>query len=181
MTIRDTNLRYGFISMANHWISAALMVALLFLGWFMEDIGGPATEIQLTKLHASIGMSLLLLTLMRLGWRNGNASPTPPTGMPHWQIKIAKYLKYGLYVTLIALPITGWVMFNADGHSLTPFGLFSLPDIVPKNGNLSEFIEEIHEFLVALFLFLASVHILAAVKHHLWDKDDVLNRMMPNK
>ena len=181
MTIKDTNIRYGYISMLNHWLGVTLMLSLLLFGWSMEEYESQWAEISSSELHISMGISLLLLTIIRFAWRTTNTTPPYPAAMPDWQKRVSRLMKYSLYATMIALSITGWILVNADGQTVSVFGLFNMPDIAPRSYGLEEMMEETHEVLVSVFLFLAGMHILAAIKHHFFDKDYVLTSMLPRK
>jgi cytochrome b561 len=98
--------------------------------------------------------------------------------MPKWQATASHVSHWSLYALLFAIPITGWLMSSASAYSVSWFSLFQLPDFVAPNPELKEIFEETHETLAKLLAVIASVHIIAAIKHAVIDKDDILSRMV---
>jgi cytochrome b561 len=129
--------------------------------------------------HKWIGMSILMLVVLRLLWRWTNTVPAAPPGMPGWQIGAARLSHISLYALLIIQPLAGWMMSSAKALSVTWFGLFTFPDLVPPSQQTFELMHEIHEVCAMLILVLAALHVAAALKHHFVDHDDVLRRMLP--
>jgi cytochrome b561 len=165
-----------------HWLVASLVVVqfvLANLAERAEDADDLVSELALFANHRSVGITILALIIIRLLWRWRNPPPPLPETVPRWQLMASRVSHYSLYGILLVMPISGWLMSSAADVSVTWFGLVDLPDFVSPNHERHEFFEEIHELLATLLFVIASLHILAALKHGLFDKDGVLQRMLP--
>lgn len=169
--------RYSAVSLTLHWLTAAMVLAQVILVNLHEAEEGPDPFVGW---HKAVGMTILVLTLVRLGWRISNPSPAMPEGMPAWQKFLARAVHVGLYVLLIGLPLTGWLASSAAGRDISWFGLFNWP-LLPVGGGrevAGQFMD-IHELGVKALWVLLVLHVAAALKHHFVDKDNVLHRMLP--
>ena len=165
-----------------HWLVASLVVVqfvLANLGERAEDADNLARELALFANHRSVGITILALIIIRLLWRWRNPPPPLPETVPQWQLMASRVSHYSLYGILLVMPISGWLMTSAADVSVSWFGLVDLPDFVSPDHERHEFFEEIHKLLAKLLFVIASLHILAALKHGLFDKDGVLRRMLP--
>ena len=166
--------------MSLHWLIAALLIFMLFFGEeIMEtEVGGGAFG---PSLHVSIGSDILVLSVLRLVWRVINPPPAYSASMAPWERLAATATHVLFYVLLIGIPLTGWLAtpkFLRDEDALaglTLFGAFPLPAApslgLPMKG--------IHEIGSNLGIVLLALHVLAALKHHFLNRDDVLRRMLP--
>lgn len=175
----------GYTSTAKllHWLVASLVVVqfvLANLAERAEDADDAVGELALFANHRSVGITILVLIIIRLLWRWQNPVPRLPENVPRWQVTASRVSHWSLYGILFAMPISGWLMSSAAEASVTWFNLVQLPAIVAPNHELHEFFEEVHELLAKLLFVIASLHILAALKHGLFDKDGVLQRMLPS-
>jgi len=163
-----------------HWSVAALIVTQFVLAELAEVAEHRADAIDQLALwanHKSVGMTILLLAIIRVGVRITSAPPKLPNTMPDWQ-KTASHLSHILlYSFLFALPLTGWLMSSATAYSVSWFNLFAFPDLVTPSEELAGRLQSTHHFLAKALVGIAGLHILAALKHHFVDKDDVLKRM----
>ena len=163
-----------------HWAVAGLIVAqyaLANLAEFAAEAGAQVRQIALLANHKSVGISILALALVRLAWRAAHRPPPLPSAMPRWQVAASKVSHGLLYALLLAMPVSGWLMSSASAYSVSWFNLFQLPDLVAPDPELKETFERIHEALSWLLAAVAALHILAAFKHALIDRDGVLRRM----
>jgi cytochrome b561 len=83
------------------------------------------------------------------------------------------------YVLLFAMPLTGWMMSSAKNYSVSWYGLFTWPNLIGQNEAAFKFLKSTHDILSVVLLVIAVLHVLAALKHHFWNRDDVLVRMLP--
>lgn len=175
--LKNTDAQYGSVAKFFHWVVFLLVAALLLVGYFMGDISDKATKIQVVNVHKLVGLSVLILMLLRMTWSMTNRKPSLPFGTPQWQKRIERIVHYLLYLLIIAMPLSGWVMSCAAGH-VPQLGswVFSLP--VPKNEALSDFSFQVHSWLAIAIIALVSLHILAAFYHFLIKKDDIFQRML---
>ena len=164
-----------------HWLVASLVVVqfvLANLAERAEDADDLVSELALFANHRSVGITILALIIIRLLWRWRNPPPPLPETVPQWQLMASRVSHYSLYGILLVMPISGWLMSSAADVSVTWFNLVDLPDFVSPNHDRHEFFEGTHELLATLLFVIASLHILAALKHRLFDKDGVLQRML---
>ncbi|HLW12526.1 MAG TPA: cytochrome b [Casimicrobiaceae bacterium] len=172
------NERYDRGAIALHWITAALIVANLLLGLSMVPLPISPRKLHWYLWHKSIGLTIFALTSLRLAWRAIRPHPAP-VPMPRWQRRAAYASHALLYALLLAIPISGWVYSSATGVSVVYLGIVPLPDLVAKDKALGDALRIVHVALNSLLVAVVCVHIAAAIKHHLVDRDAVLTRMLP--
>lgn len=189
MDARNSRLRYGGVAMGLHWLIAALVLVNLFLGLYMADLPRSDTSrFMLFQLHKSFGLTVLTLSILRLGWRLVNPIPPLPRGL-HPLLRLGAHaFHFLLYFLIIAIPLAGWAMVSSSSLGLpTPyFGLFAWPNIsflanlppATKAANLDLF-KETHSLLAFSAIGLVVLHVLAALYHQFIRRDDVLRRMVP--
>ena len=130
-------------------------------------------------IHKSLGIIILALAVLRLGWRLYNPAPPSPKEMHRWEQIAAASAHWLLYGFLFAMPMTGWAMTSAKGKTILFFGMVQLPDFVPTDRAFGELLEEIHGTLAYLLASMIILHAVAALYHHFIRKDSVLSRMWP--
>jgi cytochrome b561 len=171
--------RYSAVAQTFHWIIAALVVTQFVLANLAEDLPIGAHKLALLARHKSVGMTVLMLAILRLLWRMRHPPPGLPVGMTPIERMLARATHISFYVLLFAMPLTGWLMSSAKNYSVSWFGLFTWPDLIGKNETAFDLLRSTHGILSGALFALAVLHILAALKHHFWNKDDVLRRMLP--
>ena len=179
MPLKNTRDHWGSISKLLHWLVVLLILAMAWIGLTMVDLPNGPDKIATYALHKSIGITILVLVLLRLGWRLYAGAPAPVPGTPSWQDKIASLTHWALYALLLAMPISGWVVNSSSGFPLQWFGLVNLPAIVGRDQELHELAETIHETLFWILITLVVLHAAAAFYHHLFQRDATLARMLP--
>ena len=174
--------RWGALTIALHWLSAALVIVLLALGWFMVhgDIAA-STKFDLYQLHKSLGFLSLALLLLRFGARLTERSPPTPPQMREWERRLAGLAHGALYALLLAAGLSGWLRVSSAIIPIPSrfFDLFVIPSLVGPDAALSDDMAGMHYVISRLLIGLLVVHVAAALKHHLVDRDDVLVRMLP--
>jgi cytochrome b561 len=171
--------RYSAVAQAFHWIIAALIVVQFVLGNLQEDLPLGAHKLALLARHKSFGMTVLMLAVLRLLWRLKHAPPALPAGMRPIEKSIARATHIAFYVLLFVMPLTGWLMSSAKNYSVSWFGLFTWPNLIARNETAFAVLRSTHDILSGVLFVIAILHILAALKHHFWNKDNVLLRMLP--
>jgi cytochrome b561 len=179
MPNRSSPTRYGAVAQAFHWLIAALIVTQFVLAKMQEHLPLGIHKLALLARHKSVGMTVLMLAVLRLLWRLWNRPPELPSGMTPLERTLARGTHWAFYVLLFAMPITGWMMSSAKNYSVSWFGLFTWPNLIGKNEAAFDFLRTTHDLLSDVLFVIAVLHILAALKHHFWNKDDVLLRMLP--
>ncbi len=171
--------RYTGAAIGLHWVIAVAIVATFSLGIYMHELPLSPDKLKLYSWHKWAGVTIFLLVLARIVWRLAHRPPAPVAGMPAWQRQAAEAVHVLLYVLMVAVPISGWLMSSAKGVPTVWFGVLPLPDLVGKDKGLGELLETAHKALNLGMAALVLVHVGAALKHHLVDRDDVLVRMLP--
>ncbi|MDI7774754.1 cytochrome b [Asticcacaulis sp. EMRT-3] len=169
---------YNLYSRWLHWLIAGLIIFMVFLGWRMDD--HDTLRSVRAALHESVGLSVLILSVVRLALRLVLKAPPDVEG-PKWQMFAAKTLHVGFYVLIIGLPLSGWLMVSTLARPIPFFGLFTWPHLpMPQSHDLHEQISTIHGLLAKLIIYaMIPLHILAALKHQFVDKDAVMQHMLP--
>ena len=172
-------IRYTTTAITLHWLVALLIVITFPLGVYVHELSLSPLKLQLVSYHKWIGVTIFLLTLVRLAWRMKHTPPPLPATIPLWQQRAAHGLHHLLYMLLLFIPISGWLMSSAKGVPVVYLGLVQLPDLVGKDKALGNLLQEVHEVLNFGLLALIGLHVAAAVKHHFIDRDTTLLRMLP--
>ena len=171
--------RYTTIAIALHWLVALLIFCNFPLGVYMHELALSPFKLKLLSYHKWVGVTIFLLVVLRLVWRATHVPQPLAATIPRWQQLVAHGVHFLLYVLLFAIPVSGWLMSSAKGVPVVYLGLVQLPDLVGKDKELGELLEEVHEVLNFGMLALVGMHIAAALKHHFINRDDTLRRMLP--
>ncbi len=194
-----TAQRYTAVAIVLHWAIAAAILFMIPLGFWMHDQSEHGNVspglFEAYQLHKSIGLTVLALSFVRLGWRLANPPPPLPEHMPGWEKFVAKLTHWAFYGLMIGLPLTGWLYVSAGWsiHDEAPlpvpthwFGLFEVPHLFGLNQASLDVREDaaeaaltVHAYLGFTALGLVALHVAAALKHHLFDKDETLAHMVP--
>jgi len=162
-----------------HWLMAILFFGLLALGFYMHDLPLSPDKLKLYSWHKWAGVTVFLLVWLRLFWRVTHRPPALPESMPKLMQFAAHAGHLALYLLMIAIPLSGWLMSSAKGFQTVWFGVLPIPDLLGKDKELGALLAEVHEALNLLFVLVILGHVGAALKHHFIDKDDILTRMLP--
>lgn len=182
-----TGSRYTNVAIILHWLIALSIIGLLAVGLLMTRDGllPQAVQFQAYQLHKSFGLSVLVLSVLRLGWRLGHKPPALPPEMPRWEVLAAKGTHWVFYFLMFALPLSGWAVVSTSSFAFPTmwFGLFEWPHLplgTPENKEqINSIVSGSHEIMAYVMIVLLGGHIGAALKHHLWNRDDVLTHMVP--
>jgi cytochrome b561 len=179
---------YSGLAIALHWVIALLILGNLAGGFVAHELMESATGadrgqgLRLIQMHKSVGLTILILSVVRLAIRLQAGVPALPVHMTATERALARIAHGGFYALMLAIPVAGWLMVSASPSAspLRWFGLFSWPLLpVPMSIGLSEAAAEAHELLALGMLALLALHVAGALKHHVLDHDDVLTRMLP--
>jgi cytochrome b561 len=179
MKLRNDSQRFGAIALLLHWLVALAVIGLFALGFYMVDLGyydpwyrkGP-------DLHRSVGVLLFIVMTLRLGWRFISPPPAPLASHKPWEKISAHLTHWALYVLLFVAMVSGYLISSADGSSVAVFNWFSVPSVSGHQTGLEDTAGLIHYWATWAVIGLASMHALAAIKHHLLDRDDTLRRIL---
>jgi cytochrome b561 len=179
MQLKNTLTRYGAVAQLFHWVIVVLIITQFVLALRFQSLSSPVAKIGVLATHKSVGITILALAVLRLTWRLFNPIPPLPSGMPRWQEFAAHVSHFLLYALLFIQPVLGWLMSSARAFSVSWWGLVTLPDFIEPNKAAFERLHDWHEAMAYTLAVLALIHIAAALKHHFFDRDDVLRRMLP--
>ena len=174
-----TGVRYTRTAIGLHWAVALLIFAAFPVGLYMVELPLSPTKLKIYSYHKWVGVTIFLLALARLLWRATHPAPPMPESVPRWQQALAGATHILLYLLMVAIPLSGWLMSSALGFQTVYLGVLPLPDLLEKDKLLGEQLKFLHMFLNYTLGALVLMHIGAALKHHLIDRDDVLTRMLP--
>ncbi len=171
--------KFGRTTQLFHWLITFVLFGQIPLAWYMIDLPMSPDKFATYALHKSIGVTLFALAVCRLIWTLLAKRPALPNTMPRWQVIASKVAEGFLYLLVILMPMTGWLMSSAANFPVSVFGLFTLPDLVEPSETLMDTLRNAHEKQSIALMALTGIHALAAVKHHFIDKDNVLMTMLP--
>jgi cytochrome b561 len=172
---------YGTTAKVLHWVAALCVVAAWLLGHFIDDFPKAIAPGALFS-HMSLGLTILALLIVRIGWRIGH--PPPPllsSAFSPWTQWAATLVHWLLCALMLALPVSGIVMQFARGRALPIFGLFQIASPWARDRALQSSVHELHALLANSLLILAALHAVAALFHHYVLKDATLLRMLPRR
>jgi len=180
MQLSNNDSRWGIVAQSFHWLIALLILAA-WATHFMHELAPEhsPTAAMWMNYHKSCGITVFFLFWLRLVWRLSQPAPKPVIVTP-WQDRIARLVHLGLYIVMIAMPVTGILITEYGGHPASWFGLFTLPGFVTPDkpsGHLFHFLHTDVFWLV--LLGLVGLHVAAALWHQFVVKDGVLGRMLP--
>jgi cytochrome b561 len=170
--------RFTALQRLLHWLMAACILAMLFIGVGMVSTVMPK-YLPLIATHKSLGIAILVLALIRLAVRLRYGAPALPADLPE-PMKLAAYVShYALYALMIAMPLLGWAMLSAAAYPVVVFGNTVLPPILPQSDSLHTLLWSAHFYLAFAFFALVLMHVAAALFHALVRRDGVFDAMAP--
>jgi cytochrome b561 len=172
-------MKYTITAIVLHWLVALFIFVAFPLGLYMSDLGLSPLKLKLYSYHKWLGVTILLLAIVRLAWRATHRPPPLPDTIPLWQQRAAGGMHHLLYALLLLIPFSGWLMSSAKGFTVVYLGLFPLPDLLAKDKELGILLTIVHQTLNYGLLLLVVLHIAAALKHHFIEHDATLRRMLP--
>jgi cytochrome b561 len=179
MQWRNSQERWGVVAQTLHWSIAVLVIALALVGLLMQEMPNSPDKLKVYALHKSVGLTVLLLVVLRLAWRLGNRRPLHPPHMPAWQRGLAATTHGLLYLLLFAMPLTGWLYNSASNFPLRWFNLVRIPPLVEPDRELKALALTLHSGGFYLLAALFVLHVAGALKHHYVDRDRTLVAMLP--
>ncbi len=186
MALKNDSVQYGTLSRLLHWLMALMIIVLIGVGIYMADLPDDTAEqkeyaFQFFALHKSFGVLALALIIVRLAWLRLSPAPALPEVFEGKEKIIVKALQGLLYLLMVLMPLSGYLMSNAGGYPINFFGLGELPALIGKSKEFGSFAHEAHEIMGLTMLALIVLHAAGALKHRLKDKggeSDILKRML---
>lgn len=177
--------RYTATAIALHWLLAIAIVGTFCVGLYMADLPFSPQRLKLYNWHKWAGVTILALSVLRLVWRITHRPPALPAAiehsMPRWQQVAHHATHHLLYALFFIVPLVGWAYSSAAGFPIVFLGVLPLPSFVPVSPELAEAIKPWHEITAYALAALVVLHVAAALKHQVIDRDGLLARMLPGR
>jgi cytochrome b561 len=171
------NTTYTPVAKGLHWLMAVLILGLLALGIYMSDLPLSPQKLELYSWHKWSGVTVFLLLWLRLAWRVTHRPPALPETLSA-PMRLAAHAGHAaLYLLMLAIPLSGWLMSSAKGFQTVWFGVLPIPDLLGRDRELGDLLQQVHKLLNLLLMLTLAGHVLAALWHHFVLKDDTLRRM----
>ena len=170
---------YDAVSRTFHWLVVALVVAQIAIALVLPAVLPKSAEDTIFAAHYAVGSTVLLVMVLRLGWRLTHPMPTAPTDLPPALRGLARGTHWAFYAVLIALPLLGWTAANAYGATPRLLGLIPLPKIAATDKAFAESVGAAHKTVALLLVVLIVLHVSGALYHALVKRDGVIRRMLP--
>ena len=178
---RSSLPRYTTVAIAFHWFLALALIGIFGVGLYMTGLSFSPAKLKLINWHKWASVTILFLTVLRLLWRLTHRPPPLPAAvvksMPTWQRRAHHGTHYLLYLLFFAVPLIGWAYSSAAGFPIVLFGAWPLPDLLSVDKALAEAIKPWHRLAAFALAGLVVLHVAAALKHHLIDRDGLLTRI----
>lgn len=180
MAYFNTDSTYGSVAKFLHWTVFTLVLIMLLSGYFMGYIPNKAIRWQITNTHKLLGLLILSLMLFRFIWTTINLKPKLPGDTLWWQRVLERVIHYLIYLALILMPLSGWIMSSAAGKApILGSLIIKLP--MDLNKPRAHLFLDVHFWLAIVIIVLISIHIAAALFHYAIKKDNILQRILPTK
>lgn len=179
MNLTNTQHRWGSVQQTLHWFVVIAAITQLTLGFTFASLPqNDPVKGTVFAAHTTLGLIILAVMLVRLGWRLSNPVPRLPDTLKPWEMRLAHSTHWLLYLLLIGMPLGGYLLVNAHGHAVPFFGT-ELPALIPANEALEEAIEVMHIGGAFAIIGLVVLHVAGALRHEFLLKDNTLRRMTP--
>ena len=176
--LKNTKNTYGWLSICIHWVSVFLIIALFSLGLWSEGLDYYDANYKVVPLwHKSLGVLFFMLVIFRTVWRFVSPVPQLEDSLSILEKKAATGFQIVFYLLMLIIPLSGYAVATSEGEAISVFGWFSISSILQFD-NSSDIVSDIHSTLAWLLIVLAGIHALAALKHHIIDKDNTMLKML---
>lgn len=172
--------RYHSLSIFFHWLLAIMIIGAFIMGTIMVDMRISPTKLQFYNWHKWAGVTILALVAMRLLTRLFKPAPNYPDSMKNWEKQAAHATHIFLYVLMFSVPISGYLYTFAAGYPVVYFAWLELPAVVGPFPEYKDFFKETHDILTKVMFITVMLHVAAAMKHLVINKDGVFQRILPS-
>jgi len=181
MSMTNTSVRYGSLSIALHWLMFLLLVGV-YSCIELRELYPKGSDLRgaLKAWHFTLGLTVFALVWLRLALRLFQVTPAIHPPVPGWQHILSKLVHLALYAMMVCMPIAGWLILSGEGKPIPFYGI-NLPALMAENKALAESIEEIHKTVGKIGYFLIGLHTVAALYHHYFMRDNTLRRILPGQ
>lgn len=168
---------YHPVAKTLHWLMSVMIIGLLALGLYMHELPLSPQKLELYSWHKWFGVTVFMLVWVRLFWRILHRAPPPPAGLSLSFKNISRAAHGLLYGLMVLIPLSGWLMSSAKGFQTVWFGVLPIPDLISRDKEMGDLLQQVHEGLNVVLMLTLGGHIVAALWHHFVLKDDTLKRM----
>lgn len=184
MPLTNTSTRYGAITKTLHWLVVLgfvnqYVVAKIMTAIEVNDFALGLSQGSLYNWHKSIGLVVLAIVVIRYTWRKTTRLPNWAAGLADWEKKLIHWYEKMLYWAMFVMPLSGYLFVESGGYGVQFFGVTRLPTFLPKNETLAWLGHTLHIFCGYAIVVFLTLHIGLVIKHQIWDKDRILQRMLP--
>jgi cytochrome b561 len=177
MSLRNTATTYGSITRKLHILVFILITVMLSVGWLMGEISDKPLRGMVVNIHKLLGLFTLAVGLLMLFWGLVNTKPLFPATMSRWEKSLARLTQGCLYLLIIAMPLSGWIMSSAAGRYPDLFGIPLAMPAIPQDKSIAGIANELHEILAWCLIGFITLHLLGAIKHYFISCDKIVQRM----
>ncbi len=178
MPVRNGDTRFGVMTIALHWLTAALVLVALPIGLWLAEAEISLATLKYFAIHKTLGITVLALSVLRILWHRVSSPPEPLTHGVRWQDRLAKWVHRSLYILLVAMPVSGWIASSATGIDTVVFGRWTLPNIAPVSETWETAGFAVHGFLGKLLILCVLLHVAGAAYRAAFLRDGTLRRML---
>jgi cytochrome b561 len=171
-------VQYGPTAKVFHWLVAALLVVQYPIGWLMPDVHRGMKPGTAMTFHVSIGLTILVLIVLRFGWRLTNPV-APESSLPPWQRLSSEVVHWLLYFLVLATTIAGWLFASFRGWSISFFYIVPMPMLASDNAAAGKAIDGLHQAMEWALLAVIGIHVASALIHIFIYRDRIMQRMLP--
>lgn len=171
--------KYNLILRIIHWLVAAMIIGMLISGFYMKSLPTDnPIKFSIYSIHKAIGISVFILVILRVILRLSLYAPPLPQNFSQATVLITKTVHFVLYVLMVFIPLSGYMMSSASGRSIKYFFNFDVPLIIAENKMIAELSNQLHFTLACLLIGFIVLHLLGTIKHLIIDKQNILRRMV---
>ncbi len=180
--LRNSSSHYGLVSVVLHWLVALTVFGLFAVGFWMVDLSYYSQWYRTAPhWHKSVGILLAIVMLLRMLWRFISPPPKALASHKTWEKKTSVVVQFCLYLGILLLVLSGYLISTEDGRPIAVFDWFDVPALGALFSRQADIAGAVHEYAAYSLITLAVLHGLAALKHHFVDKDHTLKRMFGRK
>lgn len=177
MSIKDTNAYYGSVSRFNHWLAALIVIAMLSVGFYFNDMPKGDEKTFWLSMHIGAGGLLFVFLLFRVFWRVFVKSPAPVEQAKALHL-ISQLVHWVLLLSVLVMAVSGPLLIWTKGSAINVFDWFAIPSPIGEMHDLHELMEEVHEIVAQVLFVTLLLHVAAALKHQFIHKNQVMARMV---
>lgn len=179
MALLNTKKEWGSLSKIFHWTMGILIIGMLAMGLIMEGMDFSPFKIQLYAVHKAIGMIIFAFVALRILWMAFSKRPKELDSYTFAEQYLSRIIHMLLYIGMIGMPLSGWLMSSASNFPISIFGFFTVPQLIAPNEEINQLMKQIHTACAYSLIGAVGLHIIGALKHQFIDKDITVTRMLP--